>query len=1028
MELFYSLGSGSCSSRCEQTMRHLPAHIKNRRLAYMQRLQAGKEYFSDEAMQLRAPLLYQQQISQAGSGPAGPPGGGCPQQQESEPEEPPAGGRGTQLSDWLMRCAQKAEVTRLTKEQQAVEDAQMSEEEEEGSEAGDEVDQSGDMEETGSSPPAEAGGLQLSDRVVAGTEAVAVPGVPSEPASSAHSGANQGRQSGFTTSAPASSAPVNPQVGSVSDRRASEEAPDAGAEVLSRAATLPATVLQARIRTHSSLQSSCQQQARLSACWDGKELQQQPLQPLDLGARPSDGSARKGSSRSWRGASTSICMIAADPDADQPLPLAEQHISHQLSDHCVAAAGALAPCEVAGASHTSTTRTPDAVSQPVPRPGSEVIPGGGAKAAAPPVFPVGVTLRPLGPTDMPCDTHGGSEGQAILPAPLPKMSLCHLKVEAQVMQDTALSSMQAVTLLLQREGPRAALVVKQRHLRQQILNIDQDHRLRARLPSNFYHISTSQRCSKRTPSCAARHKFRDSLSHPPCLGLPQATAANTRHGMKQAGEAGLRALLPTPTSTPHPQQRTVNGCRGWVSPPPKVASLLPLATSAKGSPIVKDPITAAVMPPAPTPSQLPCHPSQPSTHTPAPSFPPSQLWSGSSHRTGLQAQSVQATRPRVGSPALSTCTQAVSQQHAHLQQHRSTAAGPGLSVGGEACRRTAMLVSGLVPGRRDLSCLYKELRDRGLEGGGLPDASGADAGLVSEQQGTLLSMLVGHRISQARAASLGQGMLQWHQDAVAEAQRRREAAGLARISALKSSDMTAYMGLVRETKNQRLQAMMEQTDACLRSFSSKLGLDKLLARHTPAAGAAPADHAGAAAGGGSRGPPSGGEVDSLLASGVEWGRLSSCLQADIPAQPATCLATLRDYQMHGLRWLVGLHDARLNGILADDMGLGKTVQVAGKRFNVLLTSYEFMMGKADRPRLCRLHYKAIVVDEGHRLKNAECKLAAEMRLYKSDTRLLLTGTPLQNKLDELWALLNFLMPGIFGDADDFKTWFTAPLR
>lgn len=50
----------------------------------------------------------------------------------------------------------------------------------------------------------------------------------------------------------------------------------------------------------------------------------------------------------------------------------------------------------------------------------------------------------------------------------------------------------------------------------------------------------------------------------------------------------------------------------------------------------------------------------------------------------------------------------------------------------------------------------------------------------------------------------------------------------------------AYMGLVRETKNQRLQAMMEQTDACLRSFSSKLGLDKLLARHTPAAGAAPA--------------------------------------------------------------------------------------------------------------------------------------------------------------------------------------------
>ena len=58
-----------------------------------------------------------------------------------------------------------------------------------------------------------------------------------------------------------------------------------------------------------------------------------------------------------------------------------------------------------------------------------------------------------------------------------------------------------------------------------------------------------------------------------------------------------------------------------------------------------------------------------------------------------------------------------------------------------------------------------------------------------------------------------------------------------------------------------------------------------------------------------------------------------------------------------------------------------------------------------------LNRRCIVVDEGHRLKNADCKLSRELRAYRSKARLLLTGTPLQNKLDELWALLNFLMPG-----------------
>lgn len=69
------------------------------------------------------------------------------------------------------------------------------------------------------------------------------------------------------------------------------------------------------------------------------------------------------------------------------------------------------------------------------------------------------------------------------------------------------------------------------------------------------------------------------------------------------------------------------------------------------------------------------------------------------------------------------------------------------------------------------------------------------------------------------------------------------------------------------------------------------------------------------------------------------------------------------------------------------------VQIAGRkaRFDVLLTSYDFMMGKADRPRLAKLTWDYIIIDEGHRLKNAGCKLNAEIKMYTAHSRLLLTG-------------------------------------
>ncbi|CAK9821438.1 ATP-dependent helicase brm [Anthophora retusa] len=193
---------------------------------------------------------------------------------------------------------------------------------------------------------------------------------------------------------------------------------------------------------------------------------------------------------------------------------------------------------------------------------------------------------------------------------------------------------------------------------------------------------------------------------------------------------------------------------------------------------------------------------------------------------------------------------------------------------------------------------------------------------------------------------------------------------------------------------------------------------------------------------------------------------------------------LKEYQIKGLEWLVSLFNNNLNGILADEMGLGKTIQTialvtylmekkkvngpfliivplstlsnwvlefekwapsvvvvsykgspAGRRaiqsqmratkFNVLLTTYEYVI--KDKGVLAKLQWKYMIIDEGHRMKNHHCKLTQVLNThYLAPHRLLLTGTPLQNKLPELWALLNFLLPSIFKSCSTFEQWFNAP--
>ncbi|EKX50630.1 hypothetical protein GUITHDRAFT_103852 [Guillardia theta CCMP2712] len=191
---------------------------------------------------------------------------------------------------------------------------------------------------------------------------------------------------------------------------------------------------------------------------------------------------------------------------------------------------------------------------------------------------------------------------------------------------------------------------------------------------------------------------------------------------------------------------------------------------------------------------------------------------------------------------------------------------------------------------------------------------------------------------------------------------------------------------------------------------------------------------------------------------------------------------LQSYQIDGVQWLISLYENGLNGILADEMGLGKTIQVIAflahlwemkvhgpflvvaplstignwqnefkrfapdlpvllyhgskderkelrkqhlkhraKEFPIVITSFEIVMN--DAKSLSQYRWKYLTVDEGHRIKNKDCKLLRELKALNAGNRLLLTGTPLQNNLSELWSLLNFILPEIFDDLSTFQAWF-----
>ncbi|OII73704.1 SWI SNF2 like ATPase [Cryptosporidium ubiquitum] len=91
------------------------------------------------------------------------------------------------------------------------------------------------------------------------------------------------------------------------------------------------------------------------------------------------------------------------------------------------------------------------------------------------------------------------------------------------------------------------------------------------------------------------------------------------------------------------------------------------------------------------------------------------------------------------------------------------------------------------------------------------------------------------------------------------------------------------------------------------------------------------------------------------------------------------------------------------------------------QYNICLTTFE--MAIKEKWRLQKINWKYCILDEAHRIKNEKSLLSEVVRLLKSKNRLLITGTPLQNNLKELWSLLNFLMPNLFSSSEDFESLF-----
>lgn len=326
----------------------------------------------------------------------------------------------------------------------------------------------------------------------------------------------------------------------------------------------------------------------------------------------------------------------------------------------------------------------------------------------------------------------------------------------------------------------------------------------------------------------------------------------------------------------------------------------------------------------------------------------------------------------------------------------------------------------------------------------------------------------------------------WHLDKERKETQMKEKLERDRLAALKRNDEVAYLALLEQTKNKRLLHLIEQTDTYLAQIGAKvqesqrLADAKLLARHGETADSSTDITT-----------TQNEDVSGTDSDKKPYYSTIHRVIEQVTKQPTLLVGgELKEYQMDGLTWLVSLFNNRLNGILADEMGLGKTVQTialichlyetkkmtgpflvvvplstlsnwalefqkwapelheklvlykgtppgrkriwqtqlssaANKDWSIVLTTFDYVI--KDRLPLARVKWGYVIVDEGHRMKNHNCKLSTTLsQHYDSQFRLILTGTPLQNSLPELWSLLNFLLPSIFHSVENFEKWFNKP--
>lgn len=336
--------------------------------------------------------------------------------------------------------------------------------------------------------------------------------------------------------------------------------------------------------------------------------------------------------------------------------------------------------------------------------------------------------------------------------------------------------------------------------------------------------------------------------------------------------------------------------------------------------------------------------------------------------------------------------------------------------------------------------------------------------------------------SRARSHKLGRMMIQHQQHMEREEQKRVERNAKQRLQALKANDEETYMKLLGQAKDSRISHLLNQTDKFLKELAASVRKqqrnqaerygeddDDIEEEDEELADSEQED---------------GGEATPGKKK-VDYYAVAHRIREQVTEQPSILVGgTLKEYQMKGLQWMISLYNNNLNGILADEMGLGKTIQtislityiierkqnngpflvivplstltnwniefekwapsvskvvykgppnarkqqqaqIRWGNFQVLLTTYEYII--KDRPILSKIKWTHMIVDEGHRMKNASSKLSSTLSTYYvSRYRLILTGTPLQNNLPELWALLNFVLPNIFKSVKSFDEWFNTP--